>query len=137
MPERVIATTAALELIGRLRAQHGALLFHQSGGCCEGTAPMCLRQSDFRVGAHDLLLGTIGGVPFYIGDATFQYFAGSQILVDVTRDGGDSFSIEAADGVRFVTRSRQFDEAELRELAAAGPPASGPEAFQATSCKRE
>jgi uncharacterized protein (DUF779 family) len=110
--------------------EFGPLLFHQSGGCCEGTAPMCFRQSDFHVGQNDLLLGTIGGCPFYIGASTYQYFACSQLIIDVTTGGGDSFSLEAPEGVRFITRSRLFNEQEMKELDAMGSPATGPQSFQ-------
>jgi len=130
MADRVIATPEATALIGRLRTEHGPLLFHQSGGCCEGTAPMCFKQSDFRVGPGDVLLGVIAGVPFYIGRGQFGYCANSQLIIDVTTGGGDSFSIEAADSVRFITRSRLFTEQEARNLAADGPLPSGPETFR-------
>ena len=87
---------------------------------------MCFRQSDFRVGPGDVLLGVIAGVPFYIGRGQFEYFANSQLIIDVTTGGGDSFSIEAPDGVRFVTRSRLFTEREKSTLAAEGPLPRGP-----------
>jgi uncharacterized protein len=124
-PPRVTATQKAAVLTRQLAAKFGPLLFHQSGGCCEGTAPMCFRQSDFRIGQHDLLLGSIDSAPFYIGVDTFRYFANCQLLIDVIRGGGDSFSLEAPEGVRFITRSRLFTETELRELECAGPPPSG------------
>lgn len=107
---RVVCSPEATALIRELKEELGPLLFHQSGGCCEGTAPMCFRQSDFRVGSSDILLGTIEGCPFYIGAATYQYFASSQLVIDVTRGAVDSFSLEAPRGVRFVTRSRILDE---------------------------
>lgn len=129
MLSRVCVTPAAAALTRRLRQQHGPLLFHLSGGCCEGSAPMCLRRSGFRVGARDVLLGVIEGCPFYVGAAQFPYWAHSQLTIDVVEDGGDSFSLEAADGVRFVTRSRVFADAEMDAVEAAGPPPTGPEAF--------
>jgi uncharacterized protein len=113
---RVVCTPEAAALIRELKEELGPLLFHQSGGCCEGTAPMCFRQSDFRVGPGDILLGTIEGCPFYIGTGTYRYCASSQLIIDVTRGAVDSFSLEAPRGVRFVTRSR---------LLAAQPLASG------------
>lgn len=122
VPPRVIATSKAEALIRRLGEEFGPLIFHQSGGCCEGTAPMCFRQSDFKVGPGDVFLGTIGGCPFYIGASTFGYFASSQLIIDVTTGGGDSFSLEAPEGVRFITRSRLFSNEESRELEAAGAP---------------
>ncbi|HUB88998.1 MAG TPA: DUF779 domain-containing protein [Dyella sp.] len=128
MPPRVIATPSAAALVRRLENEFGPLIFHQSGGCCEGTAPMCFRQSDFRVGPRDVFLGSIAGSPFYIGASTFEYFSNCQLIIDVTTGGGDSFSLEAPEGVRFITRSRVFTDAEWQELKAAGPPATGPEA---------
>jgi len=128
MPPRVIATPSAAALVRRLKYEFGPLIFHQSGGCCEGTAPMCFRQSDFRVGPRDVFLGSIEGSPFYIGASTFEYFSSCQLIIDVVTGGGDSFSLEAPEGVRFATRSRMFTDAELRELQAAGPPPLGPDA---------
>jgi uncharacterized protein len=106
MHPRVLVTPAAAALIERLREEHGPLLFHQSGGCCEGSAPMCFRRADFRVGSHDVLLGVISDCPFYIGAGQFEYCANSQFTIDVIQGGGDSFSLEAPEGVRFITRSR-------------------------------
>jgi uncharacterized protein (DUF779 family) len=119
MPERVCVTDTAAALVRQLRQQHGELILHLSGGCCEGSAPMCLRRSGFRIGARDVLLGVVEGCPFYVSAAQFPYWANSQITMDVTRDGGDSFSLEAADGVRFLVRSRLFSDAERKELGTA------------------
>jgi uncharacterized protein (DUF779 family) len=130
MPDRVVATPDAVALIRLLKAEHGPLVFHQSGGCCEGTAPMCFKPSDFRIGLRDVFLGGIEGCPFYIGAGQFAYFACSQLIIDVTTGGGDSFSLEAPEGVRFVTRSRLFADAEMVELDALGPPPAGPQAFR-------
>jgi uncharacterized protein (DUF779 family) len=121
MTERVVFTRDAAALAAALKGQHGPLIFHLSGGCCEGSAPMCFRQSDFRVGASDVLLGAVEGCPFYVGAAQFDYWSGCQIIVDITREGGDSFSLEAADGVRFVARSRLFTDVEFETLRRAGP----------------
>lgn len=128
-PPRVLITEAASRLVRRLRDRHGPLLFHQSGGCCEGSAPMCLRRAGFRVGTRDVLLGVIEGCPFYVGAAQFPYWAHSQLSIDLVPDGGDSFSLEAADGVRFITRSRVFTDAEMDAVDTSGPPATGPDAF--------
>lgn len=87
-------------------------VIRNTGGCCEGSAPMCLRRSDFRPGAQDVLLGEIEGCPFYVGAAQYAYWAPYQIVVDVTDGGGDSFSLEAADGVRFTVLSRPLTVAE-------------------------
>ena len=124
MTERVVFTPDAVALVATLKAEHGPLIFHLSGGCCEGSAPMCFRQRDFRVGASDVLLGAIDGCPFYVGAAQFDYWSGCQIIVDVATEGGDSFSVEAAEGVQFIARSRLFTDPELDTLKAAGlPPA--------------
>jgi hypothetical protein len=131
MPERVIATPEAAALIRRLRRDNGPLIFHQSGGCCEGSAPMCLRKRDFRIGSRDILLGVIEGCPFYVGGAEFACWVAFELTIDVTHGSGDSFSIEAPDGVRFVTRSRMFTDAEAALLNKDGPPPRGPEAFAA------
>ncbi len=131
MPQRVVASPAALALIRELKKKYGPLVFHQSGGCCEGTAPMCFRQADFRVGSRDVLLGSIEGCPFYVGAEQFDYLAFCQLTIDVVTGGGDSFSLEAADGARFATRSRLFTDEEAAELAAVGPPPTGPDAFDA------
>ena len=122
MTERVVFTPDAVALVATLKAEHGPLIFHLSGGCCEGSAPMCFRQSDFRVGASDVLLGAIDGCPFYVGATQFDYWSGCQIIVDVATEGGDSFSLEAAEGVQFIARSRLFTDAEFNTLNAAGLP---------------
>lgn len=135
MPLRVIATQSAAALVRRLENEFGPLIFHQSGGCCEGTAPMCFRRSDFRVGPGDVFLGSIEGSPFYIGAPTFAYFSSSQLIIDLVAGGGDSFSLEAPEGLRFATRSRMFTDAEMRELRAAGlPPAGSDAALRDASC---
>ncbi len=125
MVERVIATPAALALIDRLRALHGELLFHQSGGCCDGSAPMCFAAGEFRTGPADVRLGAVGGCPFYIGAAQFERWRHTQLIVDVVPGRGVGFSLEAPEGVRFLTRSRVFTDGEAAALDAAGPPASG------------
>ncbi|HVY98730.1 MAG TPA: DUF779 domain-containing protein [Dongiaceae bacterium] len=126
MPDRVVFTDRALVLMRRLRTEHGPLIFHLSAGCCEGSAPMCLRRSDFRVGPRDVLLGTVDGTPFYVGPEAFKYWRYCELTVDVTEDGGDSFSLEAPDGVRFIIRSRLFTDAEAAALDAGGLPPTGP-----------
>ncbi len=117
-PMRVTATPAALDFVARLRAEHGEILFHQSGGCCDGSAPMCYPQGDFLVGDHDVLLGEIGGAPFYIGAAQFDYWKHTQLIIDVVPGQGGMFSLDNGTGKRFLTRSRLFDDAELAALAA-------------------
>lgn len=119
-PPQVLATPAAEALIARLRARHGALLFHQSGGCCDGSSPMCYPQDDFIVGDRDVRLGEIAGAPFYISPSQFEYWKHTQLLIDVVPGRGGMFSLENGEGVRFLTRSRLFTDAEVAALQAAG-----------------
>ena len=125
MVARVEITEKAGELLERLKRMHGPLLFHQSGGCCDGSAPMCYPVGDFRIGPQDVLLGRIGGCDFYIGAAQFAYWEHTQLVVDVVPGRGAGFSVEAPEGFRFLTRSRVFTDPEVAELAAAGAPARG------------
>ena len=108
--EKVIATDAALALIKQLQAEHGALMFHQSGGCCDGSTPMCLTEGELIIGSADVLLGEIGGCPFYIGAAQYEYWKHTQLIIDVASGPGNDFSLESANGVRFLSRSRLLDE---------------------------
>jgi uncharacterized protein (DUF779 family) len=119
---RVEITDAAAEMVAGLERQHGALMFHQSGGCCDGSSPMCYPAGDFRVGPQDVLLGEIAGCKFYIGAAQFEYWQHTQLVIDVVPGRGSGFSVEAPEGVRFLTRSRVFTDDEVRELEAEGPP---------------
>jgi hypothetical protein len=114
--ERVLVTEAAASVIEKLKSVHGALLFHQSGGCCDGSAPMCYTRDEFRVGAQDIYLGEIAGSPFYIGAAQFEYWAHTQLIIDVVKGRGGGFSLEAPEGVRFLTRSRVFTDEEAAAL---------------------
>ena len=97
-------------------------MFHQSGGCCDGSSPMCYPKGDFRVGPQDVYLGDIGGSPFYIGAAQFEYWRHTQLIIDVVPGRGGGFSLEAPEGVRFLTRGRVFTDKEASELDAAGEP---------------
>ena len=117
MVERVLVTPAAAAVIERIRAMHGPLLFHQSGGCCDGSAPMCYPLGEFRTGAQDVLMGRIADCPFYMGAAQFEYWRHTQLIIDVVPGRGSGFSLEAPEGVRFLTRSRLFNEDEVAELA--------------------
>jgi hypothetical protein len=123
MVDRVEITEKAAEMVERLKVQHGALMFHQSGGCCDGSAPMCYPVGDFRLGPQDVLLGSISGCEFYMGAAQFEYWRHTQLIIDVVPGRGSGFSAEAPEGVRFLTRSRVFSDTEVAELEAAGPPA--------------
>jgi uncharacterized protein (DUF779 family) len=126
MIERVIVTPAAVEIIEKLRASHGGLLFHQSGGCCDGSSPMCYPAGEFRLGAQDVYMGSIAGCEFYMGAAQFEYWRHTQLIIDVVPGRGGGFSLEAPEGVRFLTRSRVFSDDEAAELDAAGEPRHGP-----------
>ncbi|MBB6368526.1 hypothetical protein FHR56_003705 [Xanthomonas sacchari] len=120
LPPQVLATLPALQLIAKLRARHGALLFHQSGGCCDGSSPMCYPQDDFIVGDRDVLLGEIGEAPFYISPSQFAYWKHTQLIIDVVPGRGGMFSLENGEGVRFLVRSRLFADSEYAALEAAG-----------------
>jgi uncharacterized protein (DUF779 family) len=130
---RVAFTDAARDLLRRLAAQHGPLLFHQSGGCCDGSAPMCYPREEFRIGERDVLLGEVEDTPFYIGGRQYEAWRHTQLLIDVVPGRGSGFSLEAPLGVRFLTRSRVFSPEEQRWLEVCAPgtevrpfPARGP-----------
>ncbi|HEX8980057.1 MAG TPA: DUF779 domain-containing protein [Parasulfuritortus sp.] len=117
MVERVVATEAALALIEKLKAKHGTLMFHQSGGCCDGSAANCYLPGEIMVNpARDVRLGEIGGCPFYIGKAQFEYWEHTQIIIDVTEGRGGTFSLEGPEGLAFLTRSRLYTDEEWAEL---------------------
>ncbi len=117
MVPRVTATPAALALIDKLAAKHGPLMFHQSGGCCDGSSPMCYPRGEFLVGDSDVQLGEIGGAPFYISRPQFEYWKHTQLIIDVVEGRGGMFSLENPEGLRFLTRSRLFEDAEWAEIA--------------------
>jgi len=127
LPQRVSVSPAAAALLEKLRAQHGDLVFHQSGGCCDGSSPMCYPRKEFRIGSRDVFLGEIAQVPFYMGAQQFEYWKHTQLTIDVVPGRGGGFSLEVPEGVRFLTRSRLFTEEEWSALEKAGPPAQGPQ----------
>ncbi len=104
--QRVIATDAALALIAEIRADHPEILFHQSGGCCDGSSPMCYPVSEFRIGAGDVLLGEIAGVPVYIAGDQYEAWKHTQLILDVVPGRGGMFSLDNGRERRFLTRSR-------------------------------
>lgn len=114
--ERVTATEAAEELIRKLRSAHGPLLFHQSGGCCDGSAPMCYPANEFKLGQRDVLLGEVEGTPVYIGGRQYELWKHTQLIIDAVPGRGAGFSLEAPEGYRFLTRSRVFTDEEAAEL---------------------
>jgi uncharacterized protein (DUF779 family) len=120
MVERVLATDAALALIETLKARHGPLMFHQSGGCCDGSAPMCYPLGEFKTGQSDVQLGQIGGCPFYMSASQFEYWQHTQLTIDVVKGRGAGFSLEAPEGFRFLTRSRVFTDEEAAALSPVG-----------------
>ena len=120
LPLQVIATLPALALIDKLRTRHGPVLFHQSGGCCDGSSPMCFPQDDFLIGDQDVQRGEIGGAPFYISRPQFEYWKHTQLIIDVVEGRGGMFSLENGRGVRFLVRSRLFTDDEYAALQAAG-----------------
>jgi len=117
---QVTATDAALRFIESLAAKHGPVMFHQSGGCCDGSSPMCYPQGELTIGDHDRLLGHIGGMPFYISAAQLDYWQHTQLIIDVVPGHGGMFSLDGPEGKRFLTRSRVFTDDEWRTLQEAG-----------------
>jgi len=125
MTQRVSITPAAADMVRHLRQIHGELLFHQSGGCCDGSAPMCYPANEFRTGGQDVRLGEIEGCAFWMGAAQFEYWKHTHLTIDLVKGRGSGFSLEAPEGVRFLTRSRVFTESETQALDAAAPPPRG------------
>ena len=113
---RVTATESTIDLISDLLPVHGPLLFHQSGGCCDGSAPMCFARTDFRVGSRDVLLGEISDQPFFMAEDQFEYWEHTQLIIDVVPGRGGMFSVEGPTGKRFLTRSRVFTDEEAAML---------------------
>ncbi|AJX00387.1 DUF779 domain-containing protein [Burkholderia gladioli] len=116
LPQRVVATDAARKLIQTLSEKHGKLMFHQSGGCCDGSAPMCLQDGELIIGGSDVCLGSIEGMSFYMSDSQYESWKHTQLIVDVIPGNGGMFSLEQPTGMRFLTRSRLFSDEELQQL---------------------
>lgn len=125
MVDRIVATPAALDLIRTLAHKHGTLMFYQSGGCCENSAPNCYLPTDLTIGNHDVLLGTVGGVPYYMSKSHYATWQHTQVTLDVTDCRSESFSLEAPEGKAFLTRSRVFT-AEEQAWLDAHPAPEGP-----------
>jgi uncharacterized protein (DUF779 family) len=123
-PPRVLITDAAAELLDRLRQRHGPVMFHQSGGCCDGSSPMCYPAGEFIVGDRDVLLGEVAGAPVWISGPQFETWKHTQVTIDVVPGRGGGFSLEAPEGVRFLIRGRVFTDEE-NALLAATPPVTG------------
>ena len=120
MVDKVIATPAALDLIEHLKRKHGPVMFHQSGGCCDNSAANCYLPGELTIGAGDVLLGEIGGSPFYMSKSQYEYWKHTQLIIDVIDGHGGTFSLEGPEGKAFHTRSRLFTDAEWAELEATG-----------------
>jgi uncharacterized protein (DUF779 family) len=120
LPLQVIRTAAATALMETLEAKHGLLMFHQSGGCCDGSSPMCYPRGEFLVGDGDVLVGVLGETPFYMSGSQFEYWKHTQLILDVVPGRGGMFSLEGPEGVRFLIRSRVFTDGEIAALREAG-----------------
>jgi hypothetical protein len=114
---RIAATPEAVELIERLRKDHGELMFHQSGGCCDGSQPMCFEKGEFRVGESDVYLGDVAGCGFFMSRDQFEYWQHTHLTLDVTKGRGSSFSLEIPLGLRFMIRSRLFNDEEAEHMS--------------------
>src|SRR6201988_299531 len=127
MTPRVVITSAAAKLLNELQDRHGPVMFHQSGGCCDGSSPMCYPDGDFIVGDRDVLLGVLdvgAGVPVWISGPQFQAWKHTQLVIDVVPGRGGGFSLEAPEGMRFLSRGRAFTDAENQVLGQQ-PPVAG------------
>ncbi len=113
---RVLATKETVEVINQLKEKFGELMFHQSGGCCDGSQPMCFEKGDFKIGNSDVCLGTIEECDFWMSKDQFEYWQFTQLTIDITKGRGSSFSLEIPMGLRFITQSRIFTEDELKHL---------------------
>ena len=120
VPEQVLRTPAAVELMASLEAKYGELMFHQSGGCCDGSSPMCYPRGELMVGESDVLVGTLGDTPFYMSKSQFEYWKHTQLILDVVPGRGGMFSLEGPEGVRFLIRSRVFTDEEIAALRSSG-----------------
>ena len=113
---RVLVTDDAIKVINKLQEEHGELMFHQSGGCCDGSQPMCYAKGEFRVGSSDVCLGRIENCDFYMSADQYEYWKYTQLTIDAAPGRGASFALEIPLGVRFITRSRMFSEEEYAQL---------------------
>jgi uncharacterized protein len=128
-PPRALVTRSAADLLEKLQGRHGALMFHQSGGCCDGSSPMCYPVGDFIVGDRDILLAILdvgldvqpGGVPVWISGPQFEAWKHTQLVIDVVPGRGGGFSLEAPEGMRFLSRARAFTDDENRLLCEQSP----------------
>ncbi|MEN8717360.1 MAG: DUF779 domain-containing protein [Sulfurovum sp.] len=121
--KKVEITDAAAEVVEKLKEEHGELVFNQSSGCCDGTAPMCYAKDDFYVPSRHISLGVIAGCEFFISPEKYEYFKHSHLTIDVKKENsafGNSFSLEIDLGYQFITKSRIFTDEEYNQLKAEG-----------------
>jgi len=118
MTSRVLITPEAEKVVDELKERYGDLMFHQSGGCCDGSQPMCFEKGEFRTSDSDVLLGEIAGCEFFMSRDQFEYWKHTQLTIDVTPGRGSSFSLEIPMGIRFITKSRLYSEQEAKDLVA-------------------
>lgn len=120
MVKRVLISPEAEKVVETLKTKFGELMFHQSGGCCDGSQPMCFEKGDFKIGSSDVKLGEIAGCEFFMSRDQFEYWKNTQLTIGVTQGRGSSFSLEIPMGVRFIVQSKLFTEEELKDLEAVG-----------------
>jgi len=118
---RVTITPEAATVVEQLREKHGELIFHQSGGCCDGSSPMCYPKGEFLVGSSDVWLGEVAGCDFYMAKDQFEFWQHTELTIDITKGRGASFSVEIPLGLRFVTKSRVFSYEESQNLSEVHP----------------
>ncbi len=116
MVKRVTVSAEASDLIAQLKKRFGDLMFHQSGGCCDGSQPMCFEKGEFKVGESDVCLGSIDDCEFWMSKDQFEFWKYTQLNIVITKGRGSSFSLEIPTGFRFITQSRMFTEEELNNL---------------------
>ena len=117
MVQRVTISAEAIAVVNELKIKFGELMFHQSGGCCDGSQPMCFEKGDFKVGNSDVCIGTIEGCEFWMSKDQFEYWNYTQLHIHISKGRGSSFSLEIPMGLRFLTQSRLFTDEELKDLS--------------------
>ena len=114
---KIDSTQEANAVIDQLRAKYGPLMFHQSGGCCDGSSPMCFEDGELMINETDIQLGEVNGCPFYMSRDQYEYWKHTHLTLDVVKGRGASFSLEIPMGIRFVIKSRLFTDEEWKNLA--------------------
>lgn len=116
MTARISATASAIKLIEQLTAQYGAIVFIQSGGCCEGSGPLCIPANEFKPSSSDVILGEIAGATFYMSESHFSFAENTHTILDAVPGSGGSFSLECGSGMAFITKARLYSDEELANL---------------------